>query len=58
MESKEDIRRKLTEELTAANGSPEHSADMVRRIEAGKLQLARTHSDEAHRLAALLVAGS
>lgn len=52
---KDEIRVALVAELTAVNGSPEHSADMVRRIESGELALPKIHSDKAHALAKALV---
>lgn len=52
---KDDLRVALVAELTAANGSPGYSADMVRRIESGELALPKIHSDKAHALAKALV---
>lgn len=53
--SKDDIRKALIVELTAANGDEKWSTDMVNRIERGALKLPRIHAERAHELVAALV---
>lgn len=53
--SKDEIRKALIAELTAANGNEKWSTEMVDRIERGALKLPRIHADKAHELAEALV---